>query len=262
VPRFSAHWPQKGLLPAAVEFFLKGRDEMFSANGPFAWFKWEALFLDWKVFVGGFGYTILLSVFALVLALVIGIIVGICSTSQTKILRGIMRVFVEFFQNTPLLVQIFVLYNGLPFLGIVLSVTTIGILAVGVYHGAYIAEVVRSGISSITKGQFEAAYSQGFTYWQAMRYIVLPQAKRVIMPPLTMQAVNLIKNTTMIAIISGADIIFTAKSWSSTNMYYAPAFVVAGLLYFILCFPLTRAAKKMELRAQEQAAGHVREQAA
>jgi putative glutamine transport system permease protein len=235
---------------------------MFSANGPFAWFKWEALFSDWKVFAGGFGYTILLSLGALLLALFIGIIVGICSTSQSKILRGIMRVYVEFFQNTPLLVQIFVLYNGLPFLGVVLSVTTIGILGVGVYHGAYIAEVVRSGIGSIAKGQLEAAYSQGFTYWQAMTHIILPQARRVIMPPLTMQAVNLIKNTSMIAIISGADIIFRAKSWSSTNMYYAPAFVVAGLLYFILCFPLTRAAKKMEQKAHEHGMGHIREQAA
>ncbi|NLM83434.1 MAG: amino acid ABC transporter permease [Clostridiales bacterium] len=235
---------------------------MFSGNGPFAWFKWEALFTDWRLFASGFGYTILLSVCALLLALFIGIIVGICSTSQSKILRGIMRVYVEFFQNTPLLVQIFVLYNGLPFLGVVLSVTTIGVVGVGVYHGAYIAEVVRSGIGSISKGQLEAAYSQGFTYWQAMAYIIIPQARRVIMPPLTMQAVNLIKNTSMIAIISGADIIFTAKSWSSTNMYYGPAFVLAGLLYFILCFPLTRAAKKMELKAQEHAPGMIREHAA
>jgi len=234
---------------------------MFSGNGPFAWFKWEALFQDWRLFAKGFLYTIELSIFALLLALVIGVIVGICATSHSKVLRGIMRVFVEFFQNTPLLVQMFILYYGLPFLGVILSVTTIGIISVGVYHGAYIAEVVRSGIGSITKGQFEAAYSQGFTYWQAMRHIILPQAMKVIMPPLTMQAVNLIKNTSLIAIISGADIIFTAKSWSSTNIYYGPAYVTAGLLYFILCFPLTRAAKQMELRAQEGMGG-AREQMA
>jgi putative glutamine transport system permease protein len=219
---------------------------MFSGNGPFAWFKWEALFKDWTVFAKGFGYTLLLSVCALLLALIIGIIVGILSTSHIKPLKALARVFVEFFQNTPLLIQMFFLYNGLPFVGIVLPVTTIGIVSVGLYHGAYIAEVVRSGIGSITKGQLEAAYSQGFTYWQAMGHIILPQAKRIIMPPLTMQAVNLIKNTATVAIISGADIMFTAKSWSSTNIYYGPAFVVAGILYFILCFPLTKLAKRME----------------
>lgn len=219
---------------------------MFSGNGPFALFKWQALFSDWRVFAAGFGYTLLVAVCALVLAMILGAIAGIASSSQSKVLKGIARVYVEFFQNTPLLVQVFFLFNGLPFLGIVLDVTTIGILSVGLYHGAYIGEVVRSGIGSIAKGQLEAAYSQGFTYWQAMRYIVLPQATRIMLPPLTNQAVNLIKNTSVLAVISGADIMFTAKSWSSFNVYYGPAYVMAGLLYFILCFPLAKLAKRAE----------------
>jgi putative glutamine transport system permease protein len=202
---------------------------MFSGNGPFAWFKWEALFADFDIFAKGFAYTLLLSVCALLLSLVIGVLLGVCSTSHVKPLRAVVRAYVEFFQNTPLLIQMFFLFNGLPFMGIVLSITTIGIVSVGMYHGAYIAEVVRSGIGSITKGQLEAAYSQGFTYWQSMRYIILPQAKRIILPPLTMQAVNLIKNTSTVAVISGADIMFTAKSWSSNNIYYGPAYVAAGL---------------------------------
>ncbi len=219
---------------------------MFSGNGPFALFKWEALFSDFDIFAQGFVYTLLLSVCALLLALGLGVLLGVCSSSHIRPLRAAVRVYVEFFQNTPLLIQMFFLFNGLPFLGIVLSITTIGILSVGMYHGAYIAEVVRSGIGSITKGQLEAAYSQGFTYWQSMRHIILPQAKRIILPPLTMQAVNLIKNTATVAVISGADIMFTAKSWSSSNVYYGPAYVAAGLLYFILCFPLAKLAKRME----------------
>ena len=222
---------------------------MFSSSGPFAWFKWQALFADWQIFAQGFGYTLFVAISGLALALVIGIIIGISSSSYVKPLKLIARGYVEFFQNTPLLIQVFFLYNGLPFVGIVLSVTVIGIIGVGMYHGAYIAEVVRSGIGSIAKGQMEAAYSQGFTYWQAMTYIILPQAKTVILPPLTMQAVNLIKNTSVLAVISGADIMFTAKSWSSYNVYYGPAYVVAGLLYFKLCFPLANLAKRLEDKA-------------
>ncbi|MGI6660031.1 MAG: amino acid ABC transporter permease [Dethiobacteraceae bacterium] len=219
---------------------------MFSSTGPFAWFKWQALFADWQIFAQGFAYTLVVAFSALALALLIGIILGIASCSNIKPLELFSRIYVEFFQNTPLLIQIFFLYNGLPYAGIVLSVTTIGIIGVGMYHGAYIAEVVRSGIGSIAKGQLEAAYSQGFTYWQAMTHIILPQAKTIILPPLTMQAVNLIKNTSVLAVISGADIMFTAKSWSSSNIYYGPAYVVAGLLYFILCYPLANLAKRLE----------------
>jgi putative glutamine transport system permease protein len=219
---------------------------MFSDNGPFALFKWSALLKDWNVFAKGFGYTLMISVAAFVLAMVIGIVVGIISTSHNRVLRTIARVYVEFFQNTPLLIQVFFLFNGLPFVHIVLSVTTIGIISVGMYHGAYIGEVVRSGIQSVPKGQFEASYSQGFGYWKTMYHIILPQAKNVILPPLTNQVVNLIKNTSVLAVISGADIMFAAKSWSGNNIYYGPAYVTAGLLYFIICFPLAKLATRLE----------------
>lgn len=219
---------------------------MFSETGVFAAFKWDALFRDWQIFAEGFGYTLFIAFGALFFALILGIIFGTFSTSNLLLLKFISRFYVEVFQNTPLLIQVFFLFNGLPLLGVILDITTIGILGVGLYHGAYVSEVVRSGIGSIHKGQFEAALSQGFNYWETMRYIILPQAQKIMLPPLTMQAVNLIKNTSVVAIISGADIMFTAKSWSATNVYYGPAFVTAGLLYFIICFPLATWAKKME----------------
>jgi len=219
---------------------------MFSNTGAFAPFKWAALFSDWKIFAEGFGYTLFIAIGALALSLALGVFFGILSSTQLWPIRLISRVYVEIFQNTPLLIQVFFLFNGLPLLGIILDVTTIGIVGVGLYHGAYIAEVIRSGIGSIPKGQFEASYSQGFTYWETMRYIILPQAQKIILPPLTMQAVNLIKNTSVLAIISGADIMFTAKSWSSSNIYYGPAYVTAGFLYFIICYPLATYAKHIE----------------
>ncbi|MBO0474249.1 amino acid ABC transporter permease [Enterococcus sp. DIV0840] len=216
--------------------------------GPFALYRWEALFKDWRLFGDAFLYTILLAVGSLIVAMLLGIFFGSLSAMQNKLLNLISRIYVEFFQNTPLLIQFIVVYYGFPLISPMLtfSTTTIAIICVGLYHGAYISEVVRSGIGAVPKGQFEAAYSQGFSYGKTMRYVVLPQAWRIMLPPLTNQIVNLIKNTSTVAIISGADVMFTANSWSSINLNYIPAFTVAGLLYFILCFPLANLARKLE----------------
>lgn len=137
-------------------------------NGPFAIFKWEALFKDFNIFLEGFLTTLEVSILGLILALMLGIVFGVLSTSKIKIFKIINRIYVEVIQNTPLVIQVFFLFNGLPYIKIVLPVFLIGILGVGVYHGAYISEVVRTGITSIPKGQFEAAKSQGFSHTQTM----------------------------------------------------------------------------------------------
>jgi putative glutamine transport system permease protein len=221
--------------------------------GPFALFKWQAVLRDWQVFAEGFGMTILVSVLALVLALVLGILFGMMGTAQTKPLRYLNRIYVEFIQNTPLVIQIFFLYNGLPYLGVMLPVFWVGMLGIGVYHGAYVAEVVRAGILSTPKGQFEAAYAQGFSYWGAMRYVILPQAKRMAYPPLTNLAVNLIKNTSVMAMVAGGELMYHADSWASSNLYYGPAYIITGLLYIALCLPLATYAKYLERRLEVSA---------
>ncbi len=217
--------------------------------GPFAWFKWEALFRDWPVFAEGFKTTILVTVLALTLALILGIVFGVLGTSQWRLAKVVSRIYVEFIQNTPLVIQVFFLYHGLPHMGIMLPVFAVGVLGVGVYHGAYIAEVVRAGINSIHRGQMEAALSQGFSFWGAMRHIILPQASRLVLPPLTNQAVNLIKNTSVLAMVAGGDLMYHADSWSSDNLYYGPAYVVIGLLYLLLCLPLATLTRRLERKA-------------
>ncbi|SEP45138.1 amino acid ABC transporter permease [Propionispora vibrioides] len=219
-------------------------------TGPFAWFKWVAVFQEWPVFAEGFVTTLVLSALALSLAIILGIVLGVMGTSHYKSMRTINRAYVEFIQNTPLVIQIFFLYHGLPHVGIMLPVFSVGVLGVGIYHGAYIAEVVRAGIQSIPRGQHEAAYSQGFSYWSAMRHIVLPQAKRMALPPLTNQAVSLIKNTSVMAMVAGGDLMYHADSWASTNLYYGPAYVVTGILYWIICYPLARYAREMERKLE------------
>lgn len=219
---------------------------IFLESGPFAVFKWEALFSDISWFMQGFEYTFLISLGALFLALLIGMLFGVILTSHLKFLSKIIKVYVEFIQNTPLLIQVLFLFNCLPLLGIKLNVTVIGMVGVGLYHGAYITEVVRNGIESVDKGQFEATYSQGLDYWQSMYYVISPQAFKFILPPLTNQIVTLIKNTSVISIISGADIMFVANSWSGENLYYGPAYVFTGVLYFLLCFPVGHMLRRFE----------------
>ncbi|WP_296879215.1 amino acid ABC transporter permease [Thomasclavelia sp.] len=213
--------------------------------------QYQRIFANLDLFVDGLLVTFKVALLGLILALILGIIFGVMSCSEVKILKAISRVYVEFFQNTPLLVQVFFIYNVLPLVNVVLSVEMCGIVGVGIYHGAYISEVVRTGIMAIDKGQSEAAMSQGFSTIQTMRYIILPQAIRIILPPLTNQAVNLIKNTSILAIIAGGDLMYQADSFSSTYLIYVPVYLFTGLLYFILCFPLTTLSRWLEEKSKQ-----------
>jgi putative glutamine transport system permease protein len=222
-------------------------------NGPFALMRWLFLWRDKSAFLEGFGITLLVSLCALLLALALGIVFGLFSTSSRKLLKAVSRVYVEFFQNTPLVVQVFFVYNALPYLGLVLDVFSIGMLCVGIYHGAYVSEVVRAGITSIPKGQFDAARSQGFSYVQAMRWIILPQTIAIVLPPLGNQAVNLIKNTSVLSLIAGGDLMYRADSWASNGtLSYGPAYLVTGFLYFLLCFPMVSWARRHEVRIKNR----------
>jgi putative glutamine transport system permease protein len=225
----------------------------FFNSGPFALWRWGRLFLASPEFLTGFGVTILVSILALLLALILGVVFGLFSTSGKKFLKNISRIYVEIFQNTPLVVQVFFVYNALPYVGIRLDVFLIGMLCVGIYHGAYVSEVFRAGITSIPKGQIEAARSQGFSYVQAMRHIILPQTVTIVLPPRANQAVNLIKNTSVLALIAGGDLMYRADSWASNGtLSYGPAYLVTGLLYFLLCFPLVTWARRHEVKIKNR----------
>jgi putative glutamine transport system permease protein len=229
---------------------LSGAVVGFFTTGPFALPKWSALFKSWEVFAEGFGFTLLYSALALILSIALGVFFGVLGSMPSKPARAINRVYVEFIQNTPLVIQIFFLYYALPYAGIVLPTFLIGVLGIGVYHGAYMSEAVRAGIGSVPRGQMEAAYSQGFPYWSAMWHVILPQAKRLAFPPMTNISVNLIKNTSVMAMIAGGELMYMADSWSSENLYYGPAYVITGLLYLAICYPLATYARRLERRGE------------
>lgn len=217
---------------------------------PFALWRWIDTFKNIDVFLEGFSYTLSVAFLSLIIANILGIISGLFSVSKSFILRAFARIYVEFFQNTPLLINLFFLYFVLPkipFIGVTLDVFTLGVIGIGVYHGAYMSEVIRSGLQAIPKGQFEAGSSQGFNYFQLMFFIILPQTLRIILPPSTNQAINLIKNTSVLAIIAGGELMYRADNYAqSGTLNYATSYIVAGAFYFVICYFLAFLARRYE----------------
>lgn len=220
--------------------------------------RWQITLASMDSFWQGFGFTLQVTISGLAISLVLGCILGVFSTTRSRILRAISRVYVEFFQNTPLPVQVFFYYMAGPrvlqaILGapspVRLSSFAIGALGVGLYHAAYISEVIRTGIESVPRGQMEAAQSQGFTRAQAYMLIILPQTFKVILPPLCNQALNLVKNTSVLALIAGGDLMYNADNFVSTYGYLQ-GYIMACVLYFIICFPLALLVQWLEKRSK------------
>lgn len=212
---------------------------------------WRIVWQYRGTFVHGFMNTLESAFIGLVIALCLGFLLGLMATSHKKLLRGIARAYVEFFQNTPLILQVCFLYYALAYSGYKIPVVTIGFTSLGIYHAAYISEVVRAGIGSIPSGQFDAARAQGFQYMGTMRHVILPQTIKIILPPMVNQVVALIKNTSCLYIIGGADLIASTYNFvtgENTGGAYGPAYIVSGILFFLICFPLSTFAGRWEAR--------------
>ena len=200
------------------------------------------------VFLPGFLVTLKISVLSLALALGIGLIAGVAATAPWRPLRALSRSYVEFFQNTPLLLQLFFIFYSLPYLGIRIDSFWATVLSLGIYTGAYVSEVLRAGIGSISRGQFEAGYAQGFTYVGLMRHIILPQMLQVILPPLTNQCINLVKNSAVAMIVGAGDLFYQIDNWQAQNFLTNHAYIAAAFLYLLLTLPLALLATHMERR--------------
>lgn len=222
--------------------------------------SWSLVWQHRGTFVNGFLNTLESAAVGLLIALALGIVLGLAGISEKKPLKILSRVYVEFFQNTPLILQVCFLYYALVYAGIKIPVVSVGFIALGIYTGAYMAEVIRAGILSIPAGQFDAAISQGFSWVDMMRIIILPQTIKIILPPMVNQMVNLIKNTSCLYIIGGADLIATTYNFvtgETTGGAYGPAYLVGAALFFCICFPLSMLAGKWEesLKKREQQTG-------
>ena len=201
------------------------------------------------VFLPGLWVTFEISFLALGLALGIGLVSGVASAAPWRPLRVIARSYVEFFQNTPLLLQLFFVFYSLPYLGVHIDAFWASTLSLGIYTGAYVSEVVRAGIGSVARGQFDAALAQGFAYTGLMRHIILPQVTPVVLPPLTNQCLNLVKNSAVAMLVGAGDLFYRMDNWQAQNFLTTEAYSTAALLYLGITLPLSFLAVRLERQA-------------
>ena len=195
----------------------------------------------------GFVLTVKISIIAIIFAIILGTIVGIARLSSEPVTRAISITFVELVRNTPLLVQIYIIYF---FVGSMLRLSAFaaGTAALAIFEGAYVGEIVRAGIQSIHKGQMEAARSLGMSYGKAMRYIILPQAFKRIIPPLAGQFISLIKDSSLVSVIALADLMFQGQQAVARTYYAFEIYFTVAALYLVMTFALSMATQYIERR--------------
>jgi len=200
------------------------------------------------LFLKGVFLTVEISFFAIVIGLLIGILAAVARTSRFKILNFIAAAYVEVFRNTPLLIQIFIIFFGLPGIGIKLSPYISGLTALVLYVGAYNTEVIRSGLEAVPRGQMEAAKSLGLTGVQAFLYIVFPQMFRISLPALGNNWVALVKNSSLVSVIGMVELTWVAMDLNALTFRSFELFGAATIFYLILIFILTNIQNFVEKR--------------
>lgn len=201
-------------------------------------FNFRIIFEYLPLFLSGLRSTFLISIVSIFLALATGIIACACRISSIKILKYISTAYIEIIRSTPLLVQIYFLYFGLPTLGVRIPEIQTGILALMLNSGAYIAEIIRAGINSVDEGQLEAGISSGLNYIQRMRFIILPQALGVTIPPLLGQAIVLVKDSALLSLISVAELTRCGQTLTSERFMPTEAFFTVAFFYMCIYFVL------------------------
>ncbi|MFJ7638073.1 amino acid ABC transporter permease [Peribacillus sp. NPDC046944] len=195
------------------------------------------------MYLMGFKNTIISSLIALVSSLILGVLIAIMRIAPIKPLNWLGTAYVEFIRNIPLLIITFFF-----FLGLKLSGLYAGTLALTIYTSSFIAEAIRAGILSVSKGQMEAARSSGLTYGQAMRFIILPQAVKIVIPPLGNQFINLVKNSSILAVVAGLDLMYHGDLISSRTFVVFDVYIFVAAFYLILTIPLSLGVGYLEKR--------------
>ncbi|UKI51820.1 MAG: amino acid ABC transporter permease [Clostridium sp.] len=206
----------------------------------------------------GIGYTMLVSIIGTIIGLVIGLLIGVFRTMPTpknKFLRvlkkaadWILSAYVEIFRGTPMMVQAMVIFWGFALInnGVTLNVVFAGLFIVSINTGAYMAEIVRGGIISVSKGQFEGAHAIGMTHAQTMFYVVIPQVLRNILPSVANEFVINIKDTSVLNVIGFTELYFVAYTINSINYQTFATYLLVAIIYFVLTFTITRILRLIE----------------
>jgi cystine transport system permease protein len=194
----------------------------------------ELLFDAAPAMLRGAGYTLLLAVAAMLGGLVLGVPTALMRVSPLAPLRWPAAVYVSAFRGTPLLVQLFVVYYGLPSIGIEFTPVAAGVLTLSLNAGAYLSESLRGAILAVSQGQWRAAFSLGLGYAQTLRHIVLPQALRIAVPSMSNTLISLIKDTSLVSVITMTELMLVTKELISVTFRPLPLYVGAALIYWML----------------------------
>ncbi len=190
--------------------------------------------------------TLEITIFSILLGLVLGLIIVLMKISKVKPLVLFADFYIWSIRGTPLLVQLFLVYFGLPQIGIELSPFVASVAALGINAGAYIAEILRGGIQSIPKGQMEAAQSLGMNYATIMRRIILPQALRVSIPGIGNEAITLLKDSSLASLVTLSELMMTSQRFAATNYAFIEFYITAAALYLLMTTLFTFILKKIE----------------
>ncbi|VVE68728.1 ABC transporter permease [Pandoraea captiosa] len=200
------------------------------------------------VLLQGTVLTIKFALMSMVFGLAIGIVVAVMGIGKVRVLRAIARAYVSIMRGTPLLVQIFVVYYGLPGIGISLEPTPAGVLTLSLNVGAYLSESMRGALEGMPRGQWLAAYSLGLSYWQTLRYIIAPQALRIAVPSLGNSLISLIKDTSLVSVITVTELLRSAQEVIASTYQPLPLYLACAAIYWVLSTGLSALQRRIEKR--------------
>lgn len=186
------------------------------------------------VMLVGAGYTLLFALASMLGGLALGFPTAILRMSTWRVLRWPADLYVSIMRGTPLLVQLFVIYYGLPSIGIEFTPVTAGVLALSLNAGAYLSESLRGAMQSISQGQWRAGFSLGLSYWQTLHHIVLPQSLRVAVPSMSNTLISLIKDTSLVSVITMTELMVATKEVIASTFQPLPLYIAAACIYWVL----------------------------
>lgn len=200
----------------------------------------------------GLAYSLGISAVVIVFSIIAGVCVAFMRVSRYRSVRGSVLAYVEFIRCTPALVQLYYIFYVLPIFGLTLEALTAGIVGFTIIYTAYLSEVFRAAINSVAKTQIEAAISLGMSHQQARRLVIIPQAARVALPPTVNYLLSLIKDTSLLSIITIQEIMFRGLILASQTFKYFTILTEVAFLYFCVCFPLTILARRLEAKFERE----------
>lgn len=198
----------------------------------------------------GAGYTLLFALSSMVGGLVLGFLLAVARIVPWRVVHWPAAVYVSLMRGTPLLVQIFVVYYGLPSVGIEFSPLMAGVLTLSLNAGAYLSESLRGAILGVGKGQWSASYSIGLTYTQTLRYVVVPQAVRIAVPSMSNTLISLIKDTSLVSVITVTELMLSTKEIIAVTFRPLPLYIAAAMVYWFLSICFEALQHKLERRLE------------